>query len=107
MGFFKPEDLIIKSPFEGVELSAISGERMTMAIYKLSPGTNIPEHSHPHEQIGIVLEGEIEFTLQGETRTVKEGEVYLVPSNASHSGRCGNTPARVIEVFSPPRDDMK
>ena len=107
MGFFTQDELVVKRPVDGVELKALSGERMTMAIYKLSPGTQIPEHSHPHEQIGIVLEGEVEVTIQGETRIVKEGEPYLVPPDVPHYGKCGNRPARIIEVFSPPREDMK
>jgi len=107
MAFFKQEDIVRKSPFQGVDLRAISGDRMTMAIYRINPGIEIPEHSHPHEQIGIVLEGEIEFVIQDERRTVKQGELYLVPPDVPHSGKCGERPARVIEVFSPPREDMK
>ncbi len=96
-----------KKPAEGVELRAIHGERMTMAFYKLAPGAKIPEHSHPHEQLGTVLKGSLELIVEGEGKVMRSGDAYLVPPNAVHRGTCGESPAEVIEVFSPPREDFK
>lgn len=92
---------------EGVEIRALSGERMTMAFFHLSPGAGVPEHSHPHEQMGIVLKGFMSFVIGGRELVVREGGVYVIPPNIPHGGRCGDTVTEVIEVFSPVREDMK
>ena len=79
---------------------------MTMAFFRLNQGAIIPEHAHPHEQIGTVLTGEIELTVAGETRSVAAGEAYQIPSGVIHSGRALASCSDVMEVFSPPREDL-
>ena len=106
MPFFVVNELEAKEIADGVELRIVSGKRMTMVFFHLAPGANIPEHSHPHEQMGTVLKGSIELALGEEKRIVKEGEAYHVPSNMIHSGRCLEASSEVLEVFSPPRDDL-
>lgn len=100
-------DMKPQRPGEGVEIRAISGERMTMAFFRLSPGTGIPLHSHPHEQIGTVIKGSVTLVIGGKEVVVQKGGAYIIPSDVPHSGRCGNTATEVIEVFSPAREDMK
>ncbi len=92
---------------EGVEIRAISGERMTMAFFHLAPGSAVPEHAHPHEQIGTVLKGTMNLVIDGKERLIPEGGAYIIPPNVPHGGRCGDTVTEVIEVFSPVREDMK
>jgi quercetin dioxygenase-like cupin family protein len=106
MSYFVVDQLEPKSPAEGVEMRIIEGEKMTMVFFQLAPDAEIPEHSHPHEQMGTVLEGSIEFVLDGERQVVEKGQAYHVPSNAVHNGRCLTDPAVVLEVFSPPREDL-
>jgi quercetin dioxygenase-like cupin family protein len=107
MNHFVLDDLEPKALAEGVEIRVVSGEKLSMVFYWIKPGTPIPEHAHPHEQIGTVLKGKIEFSVEGETKIVGPGEVYHVPSNALHSGKClDSEAAEVIEVFSPPREDF-
>ena len=105
MSYFLLKDMETKQPAEGVKIRVIPGERMTMAFFHLEPRSKIPEHAHPHEQMGTVIKGTLEFVLGGEKRIVKEGDAYHVPSDMVHSGRCGDSPAQILEVFSPPRDD--
>lgn len=45
------------------------------------PGALIPHHRHPEEVVTMILEGEMEMTVDGETKTVKSGDVFLVPQN--------------------------
>ena len=78
---------------------------MTMVFFHLEPGAQIPEHSHPHEQMGTVLKGSIELIIDEEKRIVNEGNAYHVRSNVTHSGRCLGAVSEVLEVFSPPRED--
>lgn len=107
MGFYVIKNLDVKRPAKGIEIRVLPGENMTMAFFHLEPGAGIPEHAHPHEQMGTVLKGSIVFVLDGEKRVVNEGEAYHVPPNIPHSGSCGESPAQIIEVFSPPREDLQ
>ena len=107
MSYFLLKDMDTKQPAEGVEIRVIPGERMTMAFFYLEPGAKIPEHAHPHEQIGTVLKGSIELVIGEEKRVVEPGCAYRVPPNVPHSGVCGESSSEVLEVFSPPREDLQ
>jgi quercetin dioxygenase-like cupin family protein len=67
----------------------------------------IPTHSHPHEQLGVVLQGEPEFTIAGEVRMLHPGEPYVIPGGVPHSVKVGPSPAQVMDVFSPVREEYK
>ena len=107
MKHFVVRDMEPKRPVEGVEMRVIPGEKMTMVFFRLAAGAEIPEHAHPHEQMGTVIKGSIELVVGGERKTIHEGEAYHVPSNLPHSGQCGRSPAEIIEVFSPAREDYQ
>ena len=105
MPFSNVEDLAVKQLAQGVELRAISGEKMTMTLFNLSEGAAIPEHSHPHEQIGTVLSGSMELVIGEEKRILAKGDLWVIPSGVAHKGRCLEGPAEVLEFFSPVRED--
>jgi quercetin dioxygenase-like cupin family protein len=107
MTFYTVEDIVPKHPADGVEVRVIHGERMTVAFFTIASGSEVPEHAHPHEQIGTVLKGEMQLSIAGEKQIVTTGGAYHVPSGAIHSGRCLKGPAEVIEVFAPVREDFK
>jgi quercetin dioxygenase-like cupin family protein len=105
MPYYTVKELKAKTMTKGVELRPIPGENMTMAFYKMEADAIIPEHSHPHEQMGTVLKGTIDLRIGDETRRVHEGDAYHVPPNVVHEGK-SQTPAEVLEVFYPPREDF-
>ncbi len=107
MTYYAIKDIPARHPAEGIEFRAIHGERMTFAYFTLAQGAPLPEHHHPHEQIGMVVKGEIELTIAGDTRAVAPGGAYHIPSDTLHSARCLKGPAEVIEVFAPVREDFK
>ena len=106
MTFYNINELKTQQPAEGVELRIITGAKMSMAFFRLNPGAAIPEHSHPHEQMGTVLQGAIELTIGDETQVVTQGAAYHVLSNQPHSARCLDKAAHILEAFSPPREDL-
>ena len=91
----------------GVTLRPVWGERLMLVRVEMEPHSEVPRHRHPHEQGGIVLEGEMEFTIGEERRRVGPGDAYLIPSNVEHSVRVGDRPTVVLDVFSPPREEYK
>ena len=78
-----------------------------LAVVDLDANAIIPEHSHPHEQGGLVLEGTMAFTIAGETRQVKPGDLYIIPGGVSHGVQVGQRPARVMDIFSPVREEYQ
>lgn len=107
MPFYNPEDRQTKDIFPGIVIRSFWGEDVTLGVVDIAPDTLVPAHSHPHEQAGIVLEGEVEFTIGDETKLLKPGEIYVIPSNVEHGATAGGDPVKVLDIFSPVRDDWK
>jgi quercetin dioxygenase-like cupin family protein len=80
-------------------------DNMTLAFWTFDAGTPLPEHTHPHEQILTVIQGTLEFTIDGETQTVEGPSSIIIPSNLTHSGKCLSD-CTLIDVFYPKRDDF-
>jgi len=83
----------------------IHSDNMTMAFWTVEEGAVAPNHNHVHEQIMHLLEGQFEFTVDGETKVLSEGAVVLLPSNIVHSGKA-LTPCRILDIFNPVREDF-
>ncbi|MBK8567005.1 MAG: cupin domain-containing protein [Saprospiraceae bacterium] len=81
-------------------------ENMTLAYVDVEAGAELPEHSHFHEQVSNMLEGEFEFVLDGEKMLLRAGDCLVIPSNMPHSGRA-ITRCRILDVFQPVREDFR
>jgi quercetin dioxygenase-like cupin family protein len=83
-----------------------SGENVMMMVLTVEPGVPTPPHSHPHEQIGYLIEGRGVLFSGGESLEVEAGTSFLIPPNESHNfNATGEKPAVIIDAFSPPRED--
>jgi quercetin dioxygenase-like cupin family protein len=60
--------LAAKTVWAGVTGRVVEGERITMAVVELEPDAFVPEHRHDNEQLGLVIEGSVTFTVGSETR---------------------------------------
>jgi quercetin dioxygenase-like cupin family protein len=80
------------------------GERMLFVEFTIPKGSGVPAHKHPHEQIGYVVSGRMEFTIGDEVRVLGAGDAYLMPGNVGHSTRALEDSV-VVDVFSPVRED--
>jgi quercetin dioxygenase-like cupin family protein len=91
--------------FPGVEIRTVAGEGLMLSVVRLEPESRVLEHSHPHEQVGILLEGQLEFTVGGVTRLLSPGDMWRIPGGVLHSVRAVEHPALAIDVFHPIRED--
>lgn len=107
MPFFDPAQVQSKEIAPGAKIRPIWGEKVMMVFITLEEGSVVPLHTHPHEQMGMVLEGEFELAIAGEKRVVKQGDAYLVPSNVEHTAVASRGKALALDIFSPPREDFK
>ena len=65
----------------------ITGEQIEVGVLRYKAGEGANTHSHPHEQIIIVLEGRLQFTLDGETEELGPGQAVHIPPDVPHSVR--------------------
>ena len=107
MPFYSPDEREGKELFEGIVARTYWGEKLMVAVVDLAPNGVVPPHSHPHEQAGIVLDGELTFTIEDETKVLKLGDVYVIPGDVEHSVVAGNMPCKVLDIFSPVREEYK
>ena len=82
----------------------ISGEKAMVAQVFLTKGAVVPEHHHESEQITYILEGALEFHLDGKTVVVKAGEVLRIPSYMPHMA-VALEDTLDLDIFSPIRHD--
>ncbi len=93
--------------WSGVVGRSVHGERITLGVIELDPGSVVPEHSHENEQLGIVLSGSLVFRVGDESRELEPGGTWRIPSNVPHEVEVGPEGAVVIDVFAPCRDDWR
>ncbi len=78
----------------------------TIGYVDIDKGAILPAHSHIHEQTTQIMEGQLEMTIGGVTQVLKPGIITLIPSNVVHSARA-LTDCKVVDIFSPVREDYK
>lgn len=82
------------------------GEKMTFGYVVLDEGSVVPLHQHVQEQITYILEGELEMQIGGQTCLLRAGMYHVIPSQTPHSA-IARTACKVIDAFSPVREDYK
>src|SRR3569833_1256800 len=80
------DDLPEKSPFPGWRGKFIRSAGMTFVYWDVPAGTVLPEHSHPHEQVAHMFEGEFEIVVDGVAQLLRPASVSIIPPPAVHSG---------------------
>jgi quercetin dioxygenase-like cupin family protein len=92
---------------EGVTGRPLFGEGAMINLIEFEPGAVVPVHSHPHEQLGIVLRGVQILVIDGEDHPLGPMQGYVLPGGLEHGARCGPEGATVIDVFQPVREDYR
>src|SRR2546421_7235295 len=80
------------------------GETMYQMLATLAAGSRMPAHSHPQEQIVHILEGKMRLIVEGVPHELSIGDSFYLPSNVPHGVETLSV-TRVLDTFSPPRDD--
>lgn len=106
MAFETLENIEPREMMPGFVARFVHTDRVTVAFWEVANGAVLPEHSHPHEQIATVLEGQFELTIDGQTEVLGPGMVAVVPGNVVHSGKAV-TACRIQDIFQPPRDEYR
>ena len=91
--------------FPGVEILTTAGEKMLLSVVNFAPHSVVPMHSHPHEQMGIMLSGRLRFTVGGLVRVLGPGDKWRIPGGVPHTVSALEGPAVALDVFHPIRED--
>ncbi len=93
-----------KERVPGYKVRFVHSDNVTLAFWEIKAGSNLPAHSHVHEQIAQITEGEFKLTIENVTFLLKPGKVAIIPSNAKHSGKA-ITDCKIVDTFYPVRED--
>lgn len=87
----------------GIALRPARGANMSMIHVTFEPNAEAPMHSHPEEQMVLVLDGGMRFTLAGVTKDLTPGDIVIIPSSVPHGATAGPGGCVEVEFFHPPR----
>ena len=90
----------------GLGFRPVLGQRAMTNFVTFEPGSTAPRHVHEEEQIVIVLEGEFTFDLDGDVRTMRKGDVAVVPAWVPHGAWTTDSRCLEVDVFCPPRQSL-
>lgn len=109
MFFTFPKDFKDRELGPKVTTKLIWGEKLMLSYVTVEANAPIrPLHTHSHEQMGIVLEGEMTLTIGQESRKLRKGDGFQIPPNVPHGiTEPSNQKAMALECFSPAREDYK
>jgi quercetin dioxygenase-like cupin family protein len=93
----------LEHPFPGVSRRTNHTEQATVSAYAFEPEARFPIHTHPEEQITVVLEGTVVFEVEGERHALGPGETYAVAAHLEHGLQAGPDGARFLAVVVPRR----
>ena len=104
--FIKSKMADVVNLVEGLEAKRLAyGYRTIMLEFRGEKGSQMHEHQHLNEEIGYLMEGKIEYTIDGETFILNPGDSWCIPENCRHSALALED-SRAIKVFSPVRDEL-
>lgn len=95
-----------KEIIPGYNGKLVHAQNMSIAFWEVDQGAKVPEHEHMNEQVMQVIEGRFELTLDGETKVYHPGDIVIIAPHKKHSGRA-LTPCKLMDVFSPVREEYK
>jgi quercetin dioxygenase-like cupin family protein len=96
----------IEYPAEGIQRQMVVGRQMMICRFQFAPFLVTPEHTHPHEQISLVVSGRVRFFVEGIERIASPGDVLHFPSNCLHGATMMDEEVVLIDIFTPIREDF-
>ena len=94
-----------KTIFPGVEIFTSACEHMMLSYVEFEPGAIVEAHSHPHEQVGMVLAGSARFIVADEERVLGPGDMYRIPGGVEHRVVALDEGLKALDIFNPVREE--
>jgi len=96
----RAQDGIKRTDLQTHDLS-IPGREVVQQMVELQPGAVVARHTHPGEEVSVLLEGELLLEIAGQSPvTLKAGQAFTVPMGAVHGVKStGSAPAKLIATY--------
>lgn len=90
------------------EANILCGDRIMLSFVDMPANSYADPHSHADtEQVTVMLKGDADFVVEGVIYSVHEGDVLIFGPDEVHGAYVGPNGARVLDVFTPPRADLR
>jgi gluconolactonase len=99
------EEVPITELVEGSDSHLVRGSNVMLSFLTMKAGSVFELHSHPEEQIMVVLEGYCDEVIEDKMYRVGAGDVLRLPPNVRHGAFLREVDCKAIDVFSPARAD--
>jgi quercetin dioxygenase-like cupin family protein len=96
----------IEQVANGIKRQMIVGENVMVCRFTFDPFVVTDVHTHPHEQVTLVIKGKAKFTIDGLAVIVAAGDVLHFPPHNSHGATMLDEEVVLIDIFSPIREDF-
>ncbi len=84
-----------------------TGNTIQVVEYRFPANKVFPPHFHEkQEQMGYLVEGKMGFSIGGEKKDLHPGEWYHAPAGVEHNAWTYDEPSVLLDIFSPPREDL-
>ncbi|MBN1647340.1 MAG: cupin domain-containing protein [Spirochaetales bacterium] len=105
--FIRPENMKEETVEGNVVRRIYTGVNLQVVEYTFPPDKAFPVHSHEaHEQMGYLVSGKMGFCIGGVRKDLRPGDWYHAPAGVEHNSWTYDGPAVLLDIFSPPRDDL-
>jgi quercetin dioxygenase-like cupin family protein len=93
--------------FGAVKIRTIAGEQLQLSYVNIPANGMVDWHTHPNEQMGLVISGRATFSIGEEERTLGPGEFFRIPGGVRHRVVAMDGPVQAIDAFYPIRDEYR
>ena len=91
---------------EGIKRQMVVGENLTVQRFTCDPFVATDAHTHPHEQMTLVIRGKVRFTIGGLAVIAAAGDVLHFPPHNRHDAMMLDEEVVLIDIFTPIREDF-
>ena len=101
----RAQDGIKRTDLQTHDLS-IPGREVIQQMVELQPGAVVPRHTHPGEEVSVMLDGELLLEIAGKaSTTLKAGQAFTVPKGAVHGVKStGSAPVKLLATYIVEKD---
>jgi quercetin dioxygenase-like cupin family protein len=100
------DSIPVEKTAKGIERQMVVGQNIMICRFKFVPFLVTPEHTHPHEQMTLVVQGNVKFMVEGKACIASPGDVLHFPPHVKHGATMLNEEVILIDIFSPIREDF-
>ena len=99
------ETVAVEQLTDSIRRRMIVGTNEMLVRWEFRKGAIAALHSHPNEQIVMMIEGKLRLKVGNTDTTMMPGDIVVIPPDVPHEARALEDTV-VLDIFSPPREDF-